>query len=203
MLVQFGAYSRRGDDVHVKRAYAKLGICRRTLLVRRVSERGIRLKRLWVFGISSTPARPYRPVHDNPTKGEDMNTRLGMLVSACVAALVLAGTSGATHLGPLELGHANSSTAQTTLTANLGTPVLKVVNQGAAAALRGDAQTGIGVNGVSVSGTGQQARARPGSACSALTATQPAPTRASRGRPPRPTPEAPGWWARTPAAAPA
>jgi hypothetical protein len=85
-----------------------------------------------------------------------MKTRLGMpLVGACFAALVLAGTSGATHLGSLQLGHPNTSTDQTTLTANLAAPVLKVVNQGTAAALRGDAQTGIGVNGISVSGTGQ------------------------------------------------
>jgi hypothetical protein len=85
-----------------------------------------------------------------------MKTRLGMpLVGACFAALVLAGTSGATHLGSLQLGHLNTSTDQTTLTANLAAPVLKVVNQGTAAALRGDAQTGIGVNGISVSGTGQ------------------------------------------------
>jgi trimeric autotransporter adhesin len=92
-----------------------------------------------------------------------MNTRLALALSGAVfAVLVLAGTSGASHLGSLELGHVNTSTAQTTLTANLGTPVLKVVNQGAAAALRGDAQTGIGVNGVSVSGTGQQGVSQTG-----------------------------------------
>jgi hypothetical protein len=84
-----------------------------------------------------------------------MNIRLGVLVGASVAALVLAGTSGATHLGSLELGHPNTSTAPTVLTANLTDPVLKVVNQGTAAALRGEAQNGIGVNGISVTGTGQ------------------------------------------------
>jgi hypothetical protein len=84
------------------------------------------------------------------------------LLGAGTAALILAATSGATHLGSLLLGHANTSTAQTTLTANLVSPVLKVVNQGGAAALRGDAQTGIGVNGVSVSGTGQQGVSQSG-----------------------------------------
>jgi hypothetical protein len=84
------------------------------------------------------------------------------LLGACAAVLVLAGTSGATHLGSLQLGHVNTSTAQTTLTGNLASPMLKVVNQGGAAALRGDAQTGIGVNGVSVSGTGQQGESQSG-----------------------------------------
>jgi hypothetical protein len=92
-----------------------------------------------------------------------MNSRLAMpLVGTCFAALVLAGTSGATDPGDLFLGHANTSTAQTTLTANLAAPVLKVVNQGAAAGLRGDSQTGIGVNGVSVSGTGQSGESQSG-----------------------------------------
>ena len=62
------------------------------------------------------------------------------LAGATATAVVLAGTSGATHLGSLQLGHANTSTAQTSLTANLDTPVLKVVNQGGAAAVRGEAQ---------------------------------------------------------------
>jgi hypothetical protein len=84
------------------------------------------------------------------------------LVGVAAAAGGLAGTSGATHLGSLQLGHANISTAQTSLTGNLGSPVLKVVNQGAAAALRGEAQSGIGVNGVSTSGTGQQGQSQSG-----------------------------------------
>ena len=65
-------------------------------------------------------------------------TRLASaLAGATATAVVLAGTSGATHLGSLQLGHANTTTAQTSLTANLDTPVLKVVNQGGAAAVRG------------------------------------------------------------------
>jgi hypothetical protein len=84
------------------------------------------------------------------------------LLGACAAALVLAGTSGATHLGSLQLGHANTSTAQTSLTATLGSPVLKVVNLGGAAAVRGEAQNGIGTNGVSASGVGQQGLSQTG-----------------------------------------
>jgi hypothetical protein len=101
------------------------------------------------------------------TEGEIMHRFIGRklgqpVLSACAAALVLAGTSGATHLGSLQLGHTNTSTDPTILTANLGSPVLKVVNQGSAAALRGDAQSGIGVTGVSVSGTGQQGESQSG-----------------------------------------
>jgi hypothetical protein len=84
------------------------------------------------------------------------------LAGAAATAVVLAGTSGATHIGPLQLGHPNTSTDPTTLTANLAAPVLKVVNQGSASALRGDAQNGIGVTGVSVTGTGQSGESQSG-----------------------------------------
>jgi hypothetical protein len=84
------------------------------------------------------------------------------LLGGCSAALVLAATSGATHLGSLQLGHLNTSTEQTTLTASLPSPVLKVVNNGTAAAVRGEAQNGIGTNGISASGVGQQGASQSG-----------------------------------------
>jgi hypothetical protein len=84
------------------------------------------------------------------------------LLGAGVAALILASTGAASHLGSLQLGHANSADAQTSLTASIGTPVLKVINNGAGAALRGDAVSGIAVNGVSVSGTGQRGQSGSG-----------------------------------------
>jgi hypothetical protein len=83
------------------------------------------------------------------------------LLGTGTAALVLAATSGATGEA-LQLGTTNTSSSQTTLTATLASPVFKVVNLGAAAALRGDAQNGIGVNGVSVSGNGQQGESQSG-----------------------------------------
>jgi hypothetical protein len=86
----------------------------------------------------------------------------GPLLGGCAAALVLAATSGATHLGSLQLGHLNTSTEQTTLTANLPNPVLKVVNNGTAAAVRGEAQNGIGTNGISAAGVGQQGASQSG-----------------------------------------
>ena len=42
----------RTVEVHLKHAYAKLGIRSRTQLARRLSERAIAPQRLWVFGIS-------------------------------------------------------------------------------------------------------------------------------------------------------
>jgi hypothetical protein len=84
------------------------------------------------------------------------------LAGAATTAVVLAGTSGATHLGPLYLGHPNTATAQTALTANIGDPVLRVINQGGAAAIRADAQGGTGVNGTSLTGTGQQGQSQAG-----------------------------------------
>jgi hypothetical protein len=84
------------------------------------------------------------------------------LAGAAATAVVLAGTSGATHIGPLDLGHPNTAIAQTSLTANLTDPVLRVINQGSAAAFRGDAQSGVGVNGTSVTGPGQQGQSQAG-----------------------------------------
>jgi hypothetical protein len=102
-----------------------------------------------------------RPRSRGPHLGAPPRLRW-LLLGSCATAVVLAGTSAATHLGSLQLGHPNTSTDQTILSANLASPVLKVVNQGSAAALRGDAQNGIGVNGVSVSGTGQNGESQSG-----------------------------------------
>jgi hypothetical protein len=85
-----------------------------------------------------------------------------LILGGLSAALVVAGVSGAATGDNFVLGQSNSAGDQTSLTGNLGAPVLRAVNTGTAAALRGDAQNGTGVNGTSVSGTGQQGQSQAG-----------------------------------------
>jgi hypothetical protein len=90
-------------------------------------------------------------------------TRLRWLALGAVAAgLVLGGAGSAATGDNFILGRSNSAGDQTTLTASIGSPVLRVSNNGTAAALRGDAQSGIGINGVSVTGTGAQGQSQAG-----------------------------------------
>jgi hypothetical protein len=85
-----------------------------------------------------------------------------VILAVSAGALVLGGVGGAATGDNLVLGQSNSAGDQTSLTGNLGAPVLRAVNTGTAAALRGDAQNGTGVNGTSVSGTGQQGQSQAG-----------------------------------------
>ena len=88
------------------------------------------------------------------------------LLGAAGAALALATTTalaGSGVGGVFNLGQANTVDAQTTLSGNAGgNPQLKVVNNGTSSAVRGEAQSGIGINGISVSGTGQQGQTQTG-----------------------------------------
>jgi hypothetical protein len=83
-------------------------------------------------------------------------------LGVAAGALVLGGVGGAATGDNFILGQSNTAGDQTSLTGNLGAPVLRAVNTGTAAALRGDAQNGTGVNGTSVSGTGQQGQSQAG-----------------------------------------
>jgi hypothetical protein len=84
------------------------------------------------------------------------------LAAAVLCMLVLAGTGGATHAGSLQLAHPNTAADQTSLTASIANPVLRVVNQGTAGALRADGQSGAGVTSTSVTGPGLQAQSQGG-----------------------------------------
>jgi hypothetical protein len=87
------------------------------------------------------------------------------LAGAFAAVLVTATTAlaGSGVGGVFNLGQLNTVDAQTILSGNPGAnPLLKLVNGGSGAALRADSQTGIGVNGTSVSGTGQFAQSQSG-----------------------------------------
>jgi trimeric autotransporter adhesin len=85
-----------------------------------------------------------------------------VVVGALAAALVLGGAGGAATGDNFILGQSNSAGDQTSLTGNLGAPVLRALNTGTAAAVRGDAQNGTGLNGTSVSGTGVQGQSQAG-----------------------------------------
>jgi hypothetical protein len=90
-------------------------------------------------------------------------SRLRWLALGAVAAGLALGGAGSAATGDnFILGRANSAGDQTTLTATLGAPVLRISNNGTAAGLRGDAQTGNGVNGLSVTGTGSQGQSQAG-----------------------------------------
>ena len=88
------------------------------------------------------------------------------LLGACAAALVLVTTTalaGSGVGGVFNLGQVNMVDAQSTLSGNPGgSPQLKVVNSGTGAALRGEAQSGVGVNGIAVTGTGEQGQSQDG-----------------------------------------
>jgi hypothetical protein len=90
----------------------------------------------------------------------------GALLGAAAAALALGTTTALAGSGPggiFNLGQANSVDAQTVLTGNPGANAqLRLVNGGLGAALRAESQSGIGVNGISVSGTGQFGQSQTG-----------------------------------------
>src|SRR2546425_12545567 len=93
------------------------------------------------------------------------NATLYALAGACAAVLITTTTAlaGSGVGGTFNLGQGNTVDAQTTLTGNPGgSPLLRLTNGGSAAALRADSQTSIAVNGVSVSGTGQQGESTNG-----------------------------------------
>jgi hypothetical protein len=88
------------------------------------------------------------------------------LLGASAAALALATTTalaGSGVGGVFNLGQVNTVDAQTTLSGNPGgNPLLRAINSGTGAAVRGEAQNGIGVNGIAVTGTGQQGQSQNG-----------------------------------------
>jgi hypothetical protein len=90
----------------------------------------------------------------------------GTLLGAVATALALATTTalaGSGVGGVFNLGQANSVDAPTSLSGNPGAnPQLRLVNGGTGAALRAESQSGIGVNGTSVSGTGQFGQSQSG-----------------------------------------
>src|SRR5436190_12316900 len=90
----------------------------------------------------------------------------GALVGGLAGAVMAAGTvalAGSGLGGVFNLGQVNSVDGQTILSGNPGgNPQLKLVNGGTAAALRAESQTGIGLNGTSVSGTGQLGQSQSG-----------------------------------------
>jgi hypothetical protein len=88
------------------------------------------------------------------------------LLGACAASVVFVTTTalaGSGVGGVFNLGLVNTVDDQTSLTGNPGgAPMLKVVSMGTAAAVRGEAQNGIGTNGISISGVGQQGTSQSG-----------------------------------------
>ena len=69
-----------------------------------------------------------------------------LLAAAALTALVLSANGGASHLGPLLLGHVNTANESTELTGTAG-PELQVTQMGNKTAIRADSTTGKGVYG--------------------------------------------------------